>query len=358
MRIAINTGGGDAPGLNAAIRAATLSALQKGWEVIGIRNGYGSLLADDPLVELTADAVHGITMQGGTILGTANKGNPFEFPYQKEDGSWDTRDESDRLVERFHELEIDALIAIGGDGSMRIANKLIAKGIKIVGIPKTIDNDVWGVDATLGFDTAVTTATEAIDKITTTAEAHRRIMVVEVMGRYAGWIGLHAGIAASADVILIPEIDFNLEKVAAHISNIYEHGQGYAIVVVSEGARNEEGELETKGKNIGQEVQLGGIAKYVSDELEERVGEESRNIVLGHLQRGGSPSTTDRLISLRYGAEAVRALEEEDFNKLVALHENDLVRIPIPSIADKMKCVPLDGDTVRTARDIGISLGD
>ncbi|MGM0588250.1 MAG: 6-phosphofructokinase [Bacteroidota bacterium] len=358
MRLAINTGGGDAPGLNAAIRAATLAALKRGWEVIGIRNGYGSLLDGEDFLPLTPDAVRGITLQGGTILGTVNRGNPFEMPYQKEDGSWGTCDESDRLVKRFEEADLDALIAIGGDGSMRIANRLIQKGMPIVGVPKTIDNDIWGCDTTLGFDTAVTTATEAIDKITTTAEAHQRIMVVEVMGRYAGWIGLHSGLSASADVILIPEIPFTYESIVQKIQERESKGRHYTIVVVSEGAKPKGGVLATKGDEIGREVKLGGIAEQVAQELSERTGKESRSLVLGHLQRGGSPSTYDRLISLRFGAAAVRAVEDRDFNKIVVMRQNELVRVPISEIANKMKSVPLEGDTVQTARDIGISFGD
>jgi 6-phosphofructokinase 1 len=280
------------------------------------------------------------------------------MPYQKEDGTWETRDESDLLVERFHEADLDALIAIGGDGSMRIANRLIQKGMPIVGVPKTIDNDIWGCDTTLGFDTAVTTATEAIDKITTTAEAHQRIMVVEVMGRYAGWIALHSGLSASADVILIPEIPFSYDSIVEKIQEREQRGRHYTIVVVAEGAKPKGGEMATKGDELGREVLLGGIAEQVADELSERTGKESRSLVLGHLQRGGSPSTYDRLISLRFGAAAVRAVEDRDFNKIVVMRQNELVRVPISSIANKMKEVPLEGDTVQTARDIGICLGD
>jgi len=196
MKIAINTGGGDAPGLNAAIRSATLSAIRRGWDVVGIRNGYGSLYTEEPFIPLTRKRVRGITLQGGTILGTANRGNPFEMPFKNDDGSWELEDRSDEAVAQFKKHNVDALVAIGGDGSMRIANRLSEKGLPVVGVPKTIDNDIWGCEVTLGFDTAVTTATEAIDKITTTAESHRRIMVIEVMGRYAGWIALHSGLSA------------------------------------------------------------------------------------------------------------------------------------------------------------------
>lgn len=358
MKIAINTGGGDAPGLNAAIRAATLAALKRGWEVYGIKNGYGSIYTDEPFVKLDASDVRGITLQGGTILGTANRGNPFEMPYQKDDGSWDTRDVSDHLVETFDEYGIDALVAIGGDGSMNIASKLIQKGLNIVGVPKTIDNDIFGCDVTLGFDTAIDIATEAIDRITTTAESHHRLMVVEVMGRYAGWIALYSGIAASADVILIPEIPFSYDSIVEKIKEREAKGRHYTMIVVAEGAKEKDGEVVTKGKSVGQEVKLGGIADRVANELSERTGKESRTVVLGHLQRGGSPSTYDRLISLRFGAAAIRCIQERDFNKLVVLKDNQLKRIPITSIEGKMKSVPLESDTVQTARDIGVCLGD
>lgn len=358
MKIAINTGGGDAPGLNAAIRAATLAALKRGWEVFGIENGYGSVYTDTPFVPLTEKSVRGITLMGGTILGTANKGNPFEMPYRKDDGSWDTRDVSDHLVKKFEEYDIDALVAIGGDGSMRIASKLVEKGLNIVGIPKTIDNDIWGCDVTLGFDTARSIATEAIDRITTTAESHQRLMVVEVMGRYAGWIALLSGLASTADVILIPEIPFTYESIIEKIDERRSKGKNYTMIVVAEGAKEKGGEIITKGKAVGQEVQLGGIADKVANELSERTGQESRSVVLGHLQRGGSPTTYDRLISLRFGAAAIRCVQDRDFNKLVVLKDNKLTSIPISDVANKMKSVPLDSDTVQTARDIGICLGD
>jgi len=358
MKIAINTGGGDAPGLNAAIRAATLAALKRGWEVYGIKNGYGSIYTDEPFVKLDASAVRGITLQGGTILGTANRGNPFEMPYQKDDGSWDTKDVSDHLVQTFDDYGIDALVAIGGDGSMNIASKLIQKGLNIVGVPKTIDNDIFGCDVTLGFDTAIDIATEAIDRITTTAESHHRLMVVEVMGRYAGWIALYSGIAASADVILVPEIPFSYDSIVEKIKEREAKGRHYTMIVVAEGAKEKDGEIVTKGKTVGQQVQLGGIADRVANELSERTGKESRSVVLGHLQRGGSPSTYDRLISLRFGAAAIRCIQEHDFNKLVVLQDNQLKRIPITSIEGKMKSISLESDTVQTARDIGICLGD
>lgn len=357
MKIAINTGGGDAPGLNAAIRSATLSALRKGWEVVGIQNGYGSLYTDQPFIPLTPEKVRGITMDGGTILGTANKGNPFEMPVQKE-GGWSLEDRSDEALDVFRRYGIDALVAIGGDGSMRIANMLTQKGLRVVGVPKTIDNDIWGCDVTLGFDTAVTTATEAIDKITTTAMSHHRIMVVEVMGRYSGWIALHSGLASSADTILIPEIEFSFEPIVRKFNERKAGGITYSIVVVAEGSVEKGGSRFVKGKVLGQAEQLGGIAEYVAKTLSEKTGNESRSLVLGHLQRGGAPSSQDRLISLRFGAAAIRALADHDFNRMIVMQQNQIMRIPLADVADKIKSVPLDSDTVTTAREIGICLGD
>ncbi len=358
MKIAINTGGGDAPGLNAAIRSATLSALRMGWEVVGIQNGYGSLYTDEPFIPLTRERVRGITMLGGTILGTANRGNPFEMPYKKQDGTWDAEDRSDELVDVFRRYGVDALVAIGGDGSMRIANRIAKKGVKVVGVPKTIDNDIWACDISLGFDTAVTTATDAIDKIATTAQSHRRIMVVEVMGRYAGWIALHSGLSASADAILIPEIEFSLESIVDKIFEREAKGEKYSIIVVAEGAVEVGGSRFVKGKKIGQSEQLGGIAEYLESELSERTGKESRSLVLGHLQRGGVPSAYDRLISLRFGAAAVRVLDEGQGNKMIVMQQSTIRAIPLEEVADKMKLVPLDSDTIATAREIGICLGD
>lgn len=356
--VAINTGGGDAPGLNAAIRAATLSSIKRGWKVYGILNGFGSIYTETPFIELEKEDVQGITLDGGTMLGTANRGNPFEMPYTREDGTQGTRDVSDRLLQTFDDYGIDALISIGGDGSMHIAHKLIQKGLNVIGIPKTIDNDIYGCEVSIGFDTAVNTATEAIDKITTTARAHRRIMVVEVMGRYAGWIAMHSGLSASADVILIPEIPFSYESIVNNIKRREEQGENYSIVVVAEGAAPEGEEVFTKGKETGQQVQLGGIGEHLAKVLSEKTGKESRSLVLGHLQRGGSPTTYDRLISLRYGAAAARCLNEEEYNSLIVMKDNELNRIPISEVAGKMKKVPLESDTVQTAQDIGICLGD
>jgi len=357
-RIAINTGGGDAPGLNAVIRSAVLSAVERGWEVLGIRRGYTGLLDTSKIVQLDAEAVRGITHLGGTILGTTNKGDPFGFPVTLPGRPTTLIDRSDEVVENVHRLGIDALIAVGGDGSMRIASRFAEKGIRVVGVPKTIDNDLTGTVVTFGFDTAVTVATEAIDRLHSTAEAHERVMVVEVMGRYAGWIALHAGVASTADVILIPEIPFDLEHVCDKITDREAHGRRFSIVVVAEGARPMDGGMVIRERELGREVRLGGIAEQVAQDIEDRTGKEARTVVLGHIQRGGRPTTFDRLLALRFGAAAVRLIEEGTFNHMVALDPPAVLAVPLEVATSRMKTVPVDCDTVLTARDVGTSFGD
>ncbi|HOW27723.1 MAG TPA: ATP-dependent 6-phosphofructokinase [Elusimicrobiota bacterium] len=357
-RIAINTGGGDAPGLNAVIRAATLTAIHHGWEVFGVRHGYRGLEDPKELVPLTAESVRGITHLGGTILGTANRGNPFESVVKTPEGE-KTVDISDQVVENFHKQRLDALICVGGDGSLRIASKFADKGIPLVGVPKTIDNDLSGTVATFGFDTAVSTATDAIDKLHSTAEAHERVMVVELMGRYAGHIALHSGVSGTADVILIPEIPFDLDKVCDKVLARERMGRHFTIIVCAEGAHPKGVEMMTKGpKQAGREILLGGIAQYVAQEVGKRTGKETRSLVLGHLQRGGGPTTFDRLLGLRFGAAAVRCLAEGKINVMVALDPPRIKTIPIAEAVKTMKAVDLNGDTMLTAREMGISFGD
>jgi 6-phosphofructokinase 1 len=358
-RIAINTGGGDAPGLNAVIRAAVLSALNLGWEVYGIRKGYGSLLGEEPLVQLDRESVRGITHLGGTILGTTNRGNPFEWPERQPDGTIVTRDRSDEILEAFHRHELDALIAIGGDGSLRIANDLAKKGLPVVGVPKTIDNDLAATQVTFGFHTAVETATDAIDKLHSTAESHERVMVVEVMGRHTGWIALHSGVSATADVILIPEIPYSIDKVCDKIRERYEVGPRFAIVVAAEGAAPIGGEASyVEAAAPGRAARYGGIAERLAREIQERTGRETRSLVLGHLQRGGSPTAYDRLIALRFGAAAVRCVAQGHFGTMVALDPPAVRAVPLEEAIREIKRVPVDSDTVATARDMGISFGD
>ena len=357
-KIAINTGGGDAPGLNAVIRGATIAALRRGWEVVGIRHGYRGLLDTSHMMPLTAASVRGITHLGGTILGTANKGNPFEYPVKTDKGV-EVTDVSDKVMENFRLLEIDALICIGGDGSLRIAKKFIDKGMPVVGVPKTIDNDLSGTVITFGFDTAVNTATDALGKLHTTAESHERVMVVEVMGRYAGWIAMNSGLAGTADVILLPEIPFDIDKVCAKVRQREASGRHFSIVVCAEGATPKGGTMLTKGpKEAGREVVLGGIAQWVADEIAKRTGKETRSLVLGHLQRGGTPTSFDRLLGLRFGAAAVRCLAEGKVNVMVALAPPTVKTIPLTEAIERMNTVPLDCDSITTARDLGICLGD
>ena len=318
-RIAINTGGGDAPGLNAVIRAVTLSAIGKGYEVFGIKHGYAGLLKDDGIIPLNRNVVRGITHQGGTILGTTNRGNPFSYPLAKADGSVELVDVSDRVVQRFKQYGFDALISVGGDGSQRIAYKLYEKGIPTIGVPKTIDNDLAATVMTFGFDTAVNTAVEAIDKVHSTAQSHERVMVVELMGRYCGWIALNSGVAATADAILIPEIPFDLDRVCQKIMDRELRGRHFSIVVVAEGAFPKGGDAMSTTGSLGADRKLGGIGDWVAREISARVEKESRCVVLGHLQRGGSPTAFDRLLALRFGASAVRLVEQGAFGQMVAL---------------------------------------
>jgi len=359
MRIAITTGGGDAPGLNAVIRAVVLSAHTRGWQCYGIRRGYGGLLNDDGILSLTPQSVRGITHVGGTILGTTNRGNPFRWVVKGPDGAATEVDRSDDLIAAFNASGFEALITIGGDGSLKIGYDLWKKGLPVVGVPKTIDNDVVGTLATFGFDTAVSTATEAIDKLHSTTESHERVMVVELMGRDAGWIALHSGIAATADVILIPEIPFDIEKVCAKIQERERDGRRFSMVVVGEGAKPLGGDaMLVERRGAGTVDRLGGIGSMVAKAIADRTGKETRSLVLGHLQRGGSPTTFDRLLALRFGAAAVRAVADGEFGVMVGFAPPKLVRVPLADVIGRTKTVPLDSDTVLTARALGISLGD
>ena len=359
MKIAINTGGGDAPGLNAVIRAVVLSATRLGWSVYGIRRGYQGLFEDDGVVDLTRGSVRGITHLGGTILGTTNRGNPLSWPVEREDGTVALVDRSDEIIEEFRRRELDALIAIGGDGSLQVASALSERGLPIVGVPKTIDNDLAATEVTFGFHTAVDTATDAIGRLHSTAEAHGRVMVVELMGRTAGWIALFAGVAATVDVILIPEIPYHLGALCAKIEERYEAGSGFAIVVAAEGV------FEAGGSATFQEgapgsisARLGGIAEKLARQIEERTGYETRLLVLGHLQRGGEPNAYDRLLAIRFGSAAVELVRDGCLGCTVALSPPEVLAVPLGEAVAKLKLVPTDGDLVRTARSIGISFGD
>jgi len=362
-RIAITTGGGDAPGLNAVIRAIVLTSLNRGWECYGIREGYNGLLEPSRfpqggLISLDRESVKGITHLGGTILGTTNRGNPLKFPTIGDNGLLYEKDRTDELVSIVKEKKLDALIAIGGDGSMGIAHELSKKGLQVVGVPKTIDNDLDQTVITFGFDTAVHFATECIDRLHSTAEAHRRIMVVEVMGRYAGWIALNCGVAATADAILIPEIPYDIYKVADKVQERVRSGKDFSIIMVSEGARPIGGDYTVESQQVGRAEKLGGVGHKVCVDLEAITGKEARTVVLGHLLRGGTPTSFDRLISLRFGAAAVRALDEGQTGVMVALDPPTVRYVPLKLATRRMKTVPLDCDTILTARDLGISFGD
>jgi phosphofructokinase-like protein len=363
-RIAITTGGGDAPGLNAVTCAVTRAALQRGWDCIGIRDGYDGLLRperyrDGGCLALTAERVEGIASLGGTLLGSTNKGDPFAYPTPQADGSVPLLDRSQHLLDALARERVDALVAVGGDGSLAIAHRLAQRGLRVVGVPKTIDNDLDRTVVTFGFDTAVAFASECIDRLHTTAASHHRIIVVEVMGRYAGWIALHAGLAGGAHAILLPELPFDLAPVAELVARRDAQGLSYSIVVVAEGALPRGGQRALLAPaEAGHAERLGGMGEQVSQALARLTAKDARCVVLGHLLRGGSPTAFDRVVSLRFGAAAVRALADGLDDVMVALDGHRVVPVPLAEVAGRMKAVPLDGDTLATARDLGICLGD
>jgi len=358
-RIGILTGGGDCPGLNAVIRAVVKNAIfHYQLEVVGFLEGYLGMIKNMTRRLEAADA-SGILHQGGTILGTSNRDNPFRFPMTVR-GKRIFRDVSEQAIRNLRRNKVDALIAVGGDGSLTIAYQLYKKGIPIVGIPKTIDNDLWGTDVTFGFNTALHTAMEAIDKIQTTAASHHRVMVVEVMGRYAGWIELEAGIAGGGDVILIPEIPYDIEKVCEVVRERYRHGKRSSIVVVAEGARPQRGEIVVHKivADSTDPVRLGGIGYKVGNEIEKTTGLETRVTVLGHIQRGGSPIPSARSLATSYGAEAVELVMRRRFGRMICLRGLKIDSIPLKSVQNDQRKVSPNGDLVKTGRSIGVSFGD
>lgn len=353
-RIGVLTGGGDCPGLNAVVRAIVKSAHNLyGWEVIGIEDGFDGLIHPERTRPLGPADVRGILPRGGTILGTTNRGNPFFYTAPGTDGPVDL---SERVIENIERLAIDALLVIGGDGTLTIAREFAHMGIRIVGIPKTIDNDLSGTDVTFGFDTALITATEAIDKLHTTAESHHRIIVLEVMGRNAGWIAIESGIAGGADIILIPEIPFRIERVLEAIRARDTGGSKFSIVVVAEGAAPAGGEQMQVAGTSGAGVRFAGVGNWLGDQLAARMEHEVRVTVLGHVQRGGSPSPFDRILATRFGAAAVSLAAEGGFGSMVAYHGPNVDSVPLSDAVGALKRVPTNGEHVATARALGICL--
>ena len=364
QRIAVSTGGGDAPGLNAVIRAVTLAGRNRGWDVVGIRDGFNGLMfpeqyADGGLVSLQPRrrARHRAPRRHDPRHDQPRQ--PDAFPVEQPDGTYVEVDRTDELVQTVpRRVDIDALVTIGGDGSLTIGDRLHRAGLRVIGVPKTIDNDLDKTHQTFGFDTAVGFASECIDRLFSTATSHGRVIVVEVMGRYAGWIALESGVASSAHAILIPEIPYDLEPVAATIAQRESAGAKFSIVVVAEGAAPVGGHVSVLRHTVGQAEKLGGIGWQVAAQLEELTGKESRTVVLGHLLRGGSPTAFDRLLGLRFGAAAVRGLEAGQDGVMVALNPPRVDYVPLSEATSRMKSVPLDCDTMLTARDLGINFGD
>ena len=358
-RIGVLTGGGDCPGLNAVIRGVVKASISNyGTEVIGIEDGYEGLIQKrvSPINWLQ---VSGILTQGGTILGTSNIANPFKWPVKDKNGKMTFADISDNVAEFVEELKLDNIVCIGGDGTMAIAQQMSQKGIRIVGVPKTIDNDIWGTDITFGFDTAVGTATEAIDKIHTTAMSHHRVMVVEVMGRYAGWLALHSGIAGGGDVILIPEIPFKMDKVCDVVSKRSKKGRRFSIVVVAEGAKPEGGELVVQRvvKKATDPIRLGGIGMKIGNEIEDKTGLETRVTVLGHLQRGGTPTAYDRILATRFGVKAAKLCDDGVGGVMVAVRGQDIIAVPLSDIGGKTRTVDQHNPLVNVAQKVGTCMG-
>ncbi len=357
-RVGVLTGGGDCPGLNAVIRAVTKSLITRyGIEVIGIEDGFEGLI-EKRTFPLSYDAVSGILQTGGTILGTSNKADPFNTPV-KRDGKIEYVDYSDETIRYISEIGLDAIICIGGDGTMTIANKLAQKGVPVVGVPKTIDNDLFGTDITFGHDTAVSIAAGAMDRIHTTAQSHHRVMIVEVMGRYAGWLALNAGLASGADIILIPELDYEIDVVCEKVEERSHKGRRFSIIAVAEGAKPKGGELVVSRivEDSPEKIRLGGISIKLANDIEDRTGLETRATVLGHLQRGGTPTAFDRILATRYGVGAADLVASATFNRMVALQGRSIVSVPIEEIGGRSRNVPPDSSLLTIAESVGASLG-
>lgn len=361
-RVLVLTGGGDCPGLNAVIRAIVKRAShEKDWEVIGSIQAFDGVLSEPmKIVELDERAVSGIHFRGGTILETTNKGGPFAWPYQKKDGSWSTVDRSDEMIRKLQYMGVNAVINIGGDGSQRISKALYEKGLNIIGVPKTIDNDLSATDSTFGFQTAVQIATESVDKLVTTAASHNRVFLLEVMGRDAGWIALNAAVAGGAEICLIPEFPYEVGKIVEALEHRFRKGRGFANIVVAEGAFPKGGsQVAKKSKEIAYEnIQLGGIANQVMLEIADAgFTGEMRTAVLGHLQRGGIPSAYDRVLATQFGVKAMELVLEGKFGTMVSYRHPDIVSVTLEEAVSKNNYVTYDASLMKTARGIGISFG-
>ncbi len=353
LRVGVLTGGGDCPGLNAVIRAVTKSLiLEHNAEVLGFEDGFLGLI-ERRMRPLTYSDVSGILTRGGTILGTHNKANPFQF--YKRGGA----DVSAQVLKYTESLGLDALVAIGGDGTMSIAHRLQQMGLNIVGVPKTIDNDLMATDRTFGFDTAVSIVVEAIDRLHTTAQSHQRVMIVETMGRYAGWIALYAGVAGGADIILIPEFEYELDEVVRIIRERESYGRSFTIIVVAEGAKPKGGEMVVRDvvDESPDPIRLGGIGRHLEMQLRERVRSEVRTTILGHVQRGGTPTAYDRNLATVFGTYAAAMVADGSFGRMVALQENHVTSVPLEAVAGKTRCVPLEAPMVAAALAVGTSFG-
>lgn len=362
-RVMVLTGGGDCPGLNAVIRGIVKRASQeKDWEVIGCIESFNGVLREPTeVVVLDEKSVEGLQIQGGTILGTTNKGGPFSWPVKNTDGTWTTVDRSDEMIRKLSYMGVDAVINIGGDGSQRISLGLSRKGLNVVGVPKTIDNDLSMTDYTFGFQTAVQICTDAVDKLVTTAASHNRVFIIEVMGRDAGWIALHSAIAGGADICVIPEIPYNIEKIKEKIEQRYNKRRGYCIIVVAEGAKPQGGTVTgTITGEVGyQHLKLGGVGEQLAAELKSAgVEHDIRCTILDHLQRGGTPIAFDRVLASEFGVRAMELVLEGQYGKMVAYHHPDVVGVPLEEAVKEMNCVDVQHRLVHTAKGLGIAFGD
>ena len=362
-RVMVLTGGGDCPGLNAVIRGIVKRASQeKDWEVVGCIESFNGVLREPTeIMMLDEKTVEGLHMQGGTILGTTNKGGPFAWPVRNSDGTWTTVDRSDEMLRKLQYMGVDAVINIGGDGSQRISLGLAQKGLNIVGVPKTIDNDLSMTDYTFGFQTAVQICTEAIDKLVTTAASHNRVFIMEVMGRDAGWIALHSAVAGGADVCIIPEIPYDVNRIKEKIEQRYNKRRGYCIIVVAEGAKSMGGDVVgAQSSEVGyQHIKLGGIGNQLAEELRQAgVEHDIRCTILGHLQRGGSPVAFDRILASEFGVRAMELVIEGKFGQMVAYQHPDIVAVPLEEAVKAQNLVDPNGQLVHAAKGLGIEFGN